>query len=158
MEQQFTVISHAINRDLRATKSVFLPPIQLVIASKGYTLFKLSTTVRGPSEIVSFALERNSDLEVFRNMVLGPDFEITVVRIGKQAFLQCFPAEERVVTDEWRDYHQLQSWFLSLTLSTGGAVRDSVLDTPSEMCDTVLKEVVGDLHDSRHVLNDGDLG
>lgn len=158
MEEEFTVISHAINRDLRATKSVFLPSVQLVIASKGYTLFKLATTVRGPSKIVTFALERDGDLEIFRNMILGPDLEITVVRIGKQTFLQCFPSEERVVTDERRDYHQLQSWCLSLTLSTGGTVRDSVLDTPSEMCDTVLKEVVGDLHDSRHVLNDGNLG
>lgn len=44
-----------------------------------------------------------------------------------------------------------------LTFTTGTAVRDGMLDTPREVGHTVLEEMVCNLHDSRHVLDDSHL-
>jgi hypothetical protein len=42
-----------------------------------------------------------------------------------------------------------------LTFTTGADKRDGVLDTPGEKRDTIFEKVVCDLHDTRHVLDDG---
>ena len=93
-------------QDSRASESVFLPTIQFIITSQGNALFEFSITVCRPSNHVSLPsvtfpqkqtnldLKLYSNSEIFRYMILRPDFADSVIGIHKHTFLQGRPPNE----------------------------------------------------------------
>ena len=78
-------------------------------------------------------LEPECHIEVFRYIILRPYFRHTVC-IDESSILQCGPAKECVVTYEGSDF------------TIGTSERDSLIDTTGEVCNAILKIVVGNLH------------
>lgn len=83
-------------------------------------------------------------MEVLGDVGLGPDFTDAVFL--EHDFLQGGPPEEGIVADE-RTHRPASA-----------TERNRKLDTSSELRDTVLEKVVSDLHDTRRMLENGDLG
>ena len=100
--------------------------------------------VTGEADNVTLDLETERNIEVLGNMALGPEADVTLIVRRVTNGLNSLPAQEGVVTDEGGD----------LTTTDGEA--DSSVDKVGEVCNTVLKVIPGNLHDTSGVLDDSD--
>src|SRR6266702_4481767 len=147
----------ANNEGMRAlirefTIRVLLPPVQLVVTCQRDTFLEATLRVCRPSNGESLKLHttiriqyhthlENTDLktqrhiEVLRHVRLRPDLLLVIVpTVLERRVLECRPAKERVVPHKRRDF------------PICACHRNTLVDTPGKVRDTILEVVMGDLH------------
>jgi hypothetical protein len=83
----------AVEEHQELTVGIFLPAVELVIDSEGNTLLECALGVRGPSDDVTTHLESHGQVEILRDMRLGP-YLLLAVTVDKSGILNGLPPQE----------------------------------------------------------------
>jgi hypothetical protein len=87
-----------IEHQFVAAICVFFPASELVVDGEGDAFFEAAIVVRGKADDEMVHLETQTDVKVFRDMTIRPEFGRTVFFPGDA--LDGFPADECVMPDE----------------------------------------------------------
>ncbi|KAI6749400.1 hypothetical protein HG530_015239 [Fusarium avenaceum] len=129
---------------LVAAVSVLLPSVQLIVDGQRNTLLETTVVVSSQTTHHTSHLNSQTDIEILRDVSVGPPLGNFVGWINKRDTLYSLPAKESVVADERCD------------IAGTNTVLDGCVDNVGEVGDTVLEDVVGNLHDSGTVLENSD--
>jgi hypothetical protein len=138
-------VADRVEQELVASVGVFLPTSKFVVDGKRDTFLETIAGVTTHADNVTIVLEAESHVEIFRDSLLGPVLFAVVISAVVGNVLNRRPSQDSVVTDERSN------------ISTGDSILDLSVDEVGEESDTLFEEAVGDVHDTRGVLENGDL-
>lgn len=127
----------------RERDSLF-PSSKFIIDGQGDTFLEASLVVSSQAHNEAVHLHSQADIEVLGHVAIRPEFAYTIFLKGDS--LDGFPAQEGVVTDKGS----------AITVADGEL--NGHVDEVGKVCDAVFESVIGDLHDARGMLEDGNFG
>jgi len=129
----------------RSQLDALFPATEFVVHGEGNAFLEFISMVRSQTDHVSGNLHTKRDIEILRDVMLGPEKICTIFSLRCNG-LHRLPTQKCVVSDE------------RCSLARPDGKPNSRVDLVGEESDAVLEVITDDLHDTGTVLHDGHLG